>query len=250
MMKQDWLEATVVGRHQWTAQLVSLHLDAPLAEFQAGQYVKIALDDGPERVGRPYSLVNSPDVRPLEIHFTTVPEGALTSRLAALEVGARLWISARANGLFTLEQVVTRRHLWLFATGTGLGVYLSMLGTAQPWQRFERVMLVHGVRYTDELAYADRIAALRTNYGDRFCFIPAISRDAAGAGQFAGRITELLANGELERTAGAAITPEDSHCMMCGNAEMIKDARALLEERGLRRHKRSEPGHYTLEQYH
>jgi len=38
--------------------------------------------------------------------------------------------------------------------------------------------------------------------------------------------------------------------MLCGNAEMIKDVKSILEERGLERHSRRAPGQYSTEQYH
>lgn len=244
----EWNAGQIVERRQWAENLYSLYIDAPLPEFRAGQYVKIALDVGPQRVVRPYSLVNAPDERPLEIYFTEVPEGPLSPRLSALAIGARVWVAARAGGIFTLEQVVTRRHLWLLATGTALGVYLSILKTNEPWARFERVMLVHGVRYPDELSYRETIAALSARHGTQLIFIPTLTR-AECPGILHGRITELLASGALQAAAGAEINPEDSHLMLCGNAQMIREVSAWLEARGLRRHKRNVPGHYTTEQY-
>lgn len=245
----DWVKGRVIGKKAWNDRLFSLQIDAPLAEFKAGQYAKVALDIGEDRVGRPYSLVNAPDQRPLEIYFNEVPEGPLTPRLSDLVVGDDLWVTAKASGVFTLENVVQRRHLWLLATGTALGVYLSILRTPEPWQRFERIVLAHGVRNADELAYGETIAELQAAHGEQFCFLPALSREQR-PGALTGRLTTLLANGDLEAQAGHAITADDSHLMLCGNSEMIKDVRAQLEARGLRRHRRQEAGHYTTEQYH
>jgi len=245
----EWIEGRIVGHQQWAENLYSLCIDAPLPTFRAGQYVKIALDLGTERIGRPYSLVNAPDERPLEIYFSEVPEGPLSPRLSTLEIGARVWVAARAGGIFTLDQVVTRRHLWLLATGTALGVYLAILKTAEPWARFERVILAHGVRYPEELSYGETIAALRARHGAQLTFLPTVTR-AAAPGALHGRITELLASGGLQAAAGVAITPADSHLMLCGNAAMIREVGAWLEARGMYRHKRNAPGHYTTEQYY
>lgn len=248
-MAEDWIEGRVAGLRHWSDNLYSLQIDAPLASFVAGQYIKVALDIGEERVGRPYSLVNAPDERPLEIYFNEVPEGPLTPRLSDLTVGDRLWLSASAGGVFTMENVVSRRHLWLLATGTALGVYLSMLKTPEPWERFERVILVQGARHSGELAYSDTIAQLKQVHGEAFTFLSTLTRDSQ-PGSLQGRVTGLLERGELEQAAGVRITPEDSHLMLCGNSAMIKEVRAWLEARGLHRHKRTAPGHYTTEQYH
>lgn len=245
----DWIEGRISGKRHWSEALYSLQIDAPLAEFHAGQYVKVALDLDGERIGRPYSLVNAPQERPLEIYFNEVPEGPLSPRLSDLMPGDRVFVSARASGVFTLENVVTRRHLWMLATGTALGVYLSMLKTAEPWERFERVILVHGARNTGELAYGETISALKAAHEDQFTFLTALTRDQSETA-LNGRITTLLAEGALQAAADADITAADSHLMLCGNSAMIKDVREWLEARGLHRHKRHEPGHYTTEQYH
>jgi len=130
----EWVKGKVVAKRRWKDGLYSMQIDAPVADFTAGQFVKVALDIDGDRVGRPYSLVNPPQERPLEIYFNEIPEGPLTPRLSDLNPGDPLWLSATANGLFTLEGIEPGRELWLLATGTALGVYLSILRTPGPWQ--------------------------------------------------------------------------------------------------------------------
>ncbi len=248
-MTEDWIEGQIVGLRHWSDNLFSLNINAPLASFVAGQYIKVALDIDEKRVGRPYSLVNAPDERPLEIYFNEVPDGPLTPRLSDLQTGDRLWVSAKAGGIFTLNNVVSRRHLWMIATGTALGVYLSMLKTPEPWERFERIILVQGARHSGELAYRETLAQLHSQHRDQFTFLSTLTREQQ-PGSLRGRVTALLEQGELQRAAGAEITAVDSHLMLCGNSEMIKQVRTWLEAQGLHRHKRTQPGHYTTEQYH
>lgn len=248
-MTEDWIDGQVVGLHHWSENLYSLKIDAALPSFIAGQYIKLALDINEQRVGRPYSLVNAPDERPLEIYFNEVPNGPLSPRLSDLQVGDRLWVSAKAGGVFTMENVVSRQYLWMLATGTALGVYLSMLKTPEPWERFERIILVQGARHSGELTYAETIAEFQQQYGDRFTYITTLTRDQQ-PGSLQGRITLLLEQGALQQAAGAQISSTNSHLMLCGNSAMIKEVRAWLEAQGLQRHKRTQPGHYTTEQYH
>jgi ferredoxin--NADP+ reductase len=246
---KDWVKGRVVAKRQWNHRLFSMQFDAAVEGFKAGQFTQIALDVGDERVGRPYSLVNPPQERPLEIYFNAVPEGPLTPRLAHLNPGDAVWVAAKASGVFTLDAMPAARDLWLIATGTALGVYLSILRTLDPWERFERVFLVHGVRSADELTYGDAIGVLRDAYGARFGFIPVLSRERR-EGILHGRIPLLLGAGDLESRAGAPIEAEHSHLMLCGQADMIKQIGAFLAGRGMRRHRRNDPGHYTTEQYH
>jgi ferredoxin/flavodoxin---NADP+ reductase len=245
----DWVKAKVIGKHQWAEGLYSLQFDAPIADFKAGQYIKVALDIEGERIGRPYSLVNAPQDRPLEVYFNEVPEGPLTPPLSALNPGDEVWMTDTAGGVFTLETVEPAETLWLLATGTGLGVYLSILRTAEPWERFKRVILIHGVRQAADLAYGETLAEIARQYGERFSFVAAVSREQS-PGALPGRITDLLTSGQLEAEVGATIDPATSHVMLCGNSAMIKDAKAILEARGLVRHRRHAPGQYTTEQYH
>lgn len=245
----EWIEGTVCGKRHWSQALYSLQIDAPLPDFSAGQYVKVALEVDGERIGRPYSLVNAPNERPLEIYFNEIPEGPLTPRLSDLSVGDRVWVANKAGGIFTIDNVVSRRHLWMLATGTALGVYLSMLKTDAPWERFERVILVHGARNAGELSYSETLAEIQAAHEDTFTYICALTRDDSEIA-LQGRITHLLQDGSIQRAAGTEINADDSHLMLCGNSAMIKDVRAWLEAHGMRRHKRQQPGHYTTEQYH
>lgn len=245
----DWVKGTIVAKRRWKDGLFSMQIDAPLTDFIAGQFIKVALDIDGDRVGRPYSLVNPPQERPLEIYFNEIPGGPLSPRLSDLNPGDPAWISARASGIFTLQGVQPARDLWLLATGTALGVYLSILRTPDPWQSFERVILVHGVRAADDLTHGETLQLIADEQGDRFQTIPLVSRESH-TDALAGRVTDLLVNGVLEQRAGTEITAAHSHVMLCGNSEMIKDAKAILEGRGLTRHRRDKPGQYTTEHYH
>ncbi len=245
----DWQEGKIVGKRHWSQGLYSLQIDAPLPDFTAGQYLKVALDLDGERIGRAYSLVNAPNERPLEIYFNEIPEGPLTPKLSDLDLGDRIWVADKARGVFTLDNVVSRRHLWMLATGTALGVFLSILKTPDAWERFERVILVHGARNSGELTYGETIAGIQAAQGDAFTFITALTRDSSETA-LRGRITSLLDSGRLQAAADADINADDSHLMLCGNSAMIEDVRAWLEARGMQRHKRHDPGHYTTEQYH
>ena len=137
----------------------------------------------------------------------------------------------------------------MIATGTAVGVYLSILRTEQSWQRFRHIVLVHNVRKRDQLSYADEIAALRRTHGERFRYVPITSREVV-ENALHGRILANLENGRLESHAGLALSAEESHVMLCGNMGMIREVSASLESRGMRKHRKKEPGHYTTEKYH
>ncbi|MFO1317363.1 MAG: ferredoxin--NADP reductase [Burkholderiales bacterium] len=247
-----WVEGKVAGKRHWTQALFSLQVAAPEVTFTAGQFGRLALPAPPEHnepmIGRPYSFVNPPDVQPHEFYFIVVPGGPLTPRLAALEVGDPVWLAPRANGFFCVSEVPPADALWCLSTGTGLGPFLSMLRTADPWSRFQRVVLVHAVRRAEELTYRDEIAAIGRAHAGAFAYVPMVSREAH-PGALAGRIPGAIADGRLEAAVGIALSAENSHAMLCGNPAMVDDTQQVLAARGMRRHRRKEPGHVTVETY-
>ena len=246
----QWLSGKVARKTRWSDTHYSLAIAADGPDFVAGQFIRVGMDLGDERVGRPYSLVNPPHEPLLEIFFNVVPEGPLSSELAALECGDSLWLTDAANGFLTLAEVPgDTRDLWLLATGTGVGPFLSMLQTAEPWQRFDNVILGYGVRQRGNIGYGDLIARLQQDHPDQFHFVPYVTGEPA-AEAFPCRIPETLADGRLEQRVGVSLDPAHSHVMLCGHSEMISDAVAVLQERGLRRHRRREPGHISTEKYH
>jgi ferredoxin--NADP+ reductase len=243
-----WLEARVIENRHWTPALFSLRLAGPMPPFEAGQFVRLALDTDGERVARPFSFVNPPGELPLEFYGVIVPGGPLSPRLACLQPGDSLMLAPNPSGFLVLSEVPAAEELWLVATGTGIAPFLSILRSATPWARYARVVLVHAVRRANELVYRDLIDGFSRRHGDRFRCVSFVSREAA-AGALAGRIPAAIADGRLEAAAGCPIAPERSQFMLCGNPDMVRDATAALAARGLRKHRRRAPGQITVENY-
>lgn len=244
-----WLPGVVVNKKQWSEELFSLQIDAAIPEFNAGQFVRIALDINDERIARPYSCVNSPDEKYIEVYFNIIPDGPLTPKLARLEIGDSIWVWDSVNGLLTLNEVPECRHLWMCATGTGIGPYISIMKTDKVWNRFEKVILVYATRTFAEMAYQDFINSVSSDHGGQFIYCPILSREEKQS-MLPGRIPALIDTGKLEAQAGLEIDAQNSHVMLCGNSGMIADTITVLGKRGMQKHKRREPGHIAMEKYH
>jgi ferredoxin--NADP+ reductase len=247
-----WVEGRVAGKRHWTQSLFSLQVAAPEVKFVAGQFGRLALPapagHNEPMIGRPYSFVNPPDMQPHEFYFIVVPGGPLSPRLADLAIGDALWLAPRANGFFSIGEVPQAEVLWCLSTGTGIGPFLSMLRTAEAWTKFPRIVLVHAVRHAEELTYRDVIADIGRARAGAFAYVPMVSREAH-ADALSGRIPAAISDGRLEAHVGIALSPENSHAMLCGNPAMVDDTQQLLALRGMRRHRRKEPGHVTVETY-
>jgi ferredoxin--NADP+ reductase len=243
-----WCEGRVHALRQWTDRLFSIQLEADIDPFVAGQFTKLGLEIGGELISRPYSYVNAPDDPLLEFYFVTVPDGPLTHRMVGMKTGDPIWVMRKASGFLTLNEVPHSRHLWLLSTGTAIGPFLSILKTEEPWQRFERIVLVHAVRLASELSFPETIESLRSRYPTQFQFIPFASRENTDF-SIRARIPATIADGRLEAAAGMEFSPDTSQVMICGNPDMVKNTQSMLEERGLSRNRRRTPGHLSVENY-
>jgi ferredoxin--NADP+ reductase len=163
-----WLQGKVLENRAWTGSLFSLRVQAPPLAFEAGQFVRIGLDIGAERVARPFSFVNAPRDPVFEFYGVVVPEGQLSPRLGRLAPGDPLWIADNPSGFLVLPEVPPAEDLWLVATGTGIAPFLSILRTEAPWQRYKRVILVHGARVADEWVYQDLIGEIGLAHPGKF----------------------------------------------------------------------------------
>jgi ferredoxin/flavodoxin---NADP+ reductase len=243
-----WKIGKVMNQKQWSRNLHSLYVESELEPFQAGQFVKLGLEINGKAVGRPYSLVNPPGSRPLEFYYINVPNGILTSHLVELEAGDAILVEPRAHGFLILDEVPVSKHLWMMATGTGVGPFLSILSTDKPWQRYERVILVYAVRTITELSYQDKILQYLANHTNQFIFIPFLSREVSDFAM-TGRIPQAIIDGRLEERAGITISSENSQVMLCGNPQMVEDTTKTLIDRGLIKNRRALPGQITMENY-
>ncbi|MEM7209807.1 MAG: ferredoxin--NADP reductase [Pseudomonadota bacterium] len=244
-----WVTGTVVENERVNERLTMLRFTADLPAFEAGQYVRIALEIDGQIVARAYSLVNAPNNPTFEVYFNLVPEGPLSPKLFDLKRGDEFLLSPMPNGFLTISEVPDCHDLWMVGTGTGVGPFLSILQTDQPWSRFEHIVLCYSVRSADELAYADLIAEIQSKRGAQFVFVPFVTRELH-PGALPERIPACMQNGSLESHTGLTISPERSHVMMCGSEAMIFDVTAELERRDMHRHRRRNPGHFIVEKYH
>lgn len=261
--------AALVGREEINPQLVVLRVqpDGELFAFKPGQFAVLGLlgreprvpEADPENpapppdtlIRRAYSVASSSvERRYAEFFVTLISSGELTPRLFGLRHGGRLFLSPKASGLFTLDRVTPGKSVLLVATGTGLAPYMSMLRTMLVHEERRRFVVLHGARYSWDLGYRaelESLARIRPN----LTYLPAITRpeqDRWFRG-FTGRVQTLLADGLLERVAGLTLDPKQVDVFLCGNPDMIREVKVLLEAKGFVPDHGKQPGTIHVEEY-
>ncbi|PIW59736.1 ferredoxin--NADP reductase [Shewanella sp. CG12_big_fil_rev_8_21_14_0_65_47_15] len=247
-----WTRGRVIERIDWNDKLFSLRIAADLAPFIPGQFIKLSQVRDDKRVARAYSLVNSPDKAYAEVLAVAVEDGQLSPQLQNLTIGDEIDITPTATGFMTLDEIpkgeLQGRHLWFLATGTAVGPFLSMLDTDEPWQRFDKIVLVYGVREAKDLAYLDKLRTYEQQYPDQFILCLSVTREPF-EGALQCRIPDGLISGEIERKVGLTLCATDSQVMICGNPGMITGAQVALIGKGLAKNLRRAPGQITVEKY-
>jgi ferredoxin--NADP+ reductase len=246
---------TVLSVNHWNDTLFSFRTtrDAGL-RFINGQFVMIGLEVDGRPLTRAYSIASANHEEHLEFFSIKVANGPLTSRLQHLQPGDPIIVSKKPTGTLVLHDLKPGKRLFLFATGTGLAPFMSLIHDPETYERFEKIILIHGVRWTNELAYHDYIEhelASHEYFGElarqQLIYYPTVTREAF---RNEGRLTDLINSGKLFSDIGQApLDPEHDRAMICGSPAMLTDTAALLDVRGFKvaRHYTGELGDYVIE---
>jgi len=244
----------VLHVHHWNDTLFSFRTTRdPGLRFHNGHFVMIGLRVEGKPLLRAYSVASANHEEHLEFFSIKVPNGPLTSRLQHLKAGDEIIVGRKPVGTLVVDDLRPGKHLYLLATGTGLAPFLSIIKDPHTYERFEKVVLVHGVRSVSELAYADLIQHelpqhefLGDLLRDKLVYYPTVTREPF---RNQGRLTELLASGQLNREIGLpGLDPANDRAMICGSPAMLEDSCKLLDSRGFHISPRQgEPGDYVIE---
>lgn len=230
---------TVLSVTHWNDSLFSFTTTRDESfRFENGQFVMIGLEVDGKPLLRAYSIASPNYAEHLEFFSIKVPNGPLTSRLQNIKVGDSILVGRKPTGTLLLSDLKPARHLYLLSTGTGLAPFISLIQDPDIYERFEKIILVHGVRKVNDLAYYDFITKELTEHeflGEevvkKLIYYPTVTREAFTN---QGRLTDLLENGKLLSDIGLPpLNPEYDRAMLCGSPGMLEDTCALLDKAGL-----------------
>ncbi len=253
-MSTAFITETVLDVRHWTDDYFSFTTSRDDGfRFDNGQFVMIGLEVEGRPLLRAYSIASSNWEEQLEFFSIKVPQGPLTSRLQHIRPGQAILISRKPTGTLLISDLLPGKTLYLLSTGTGLAPFLSIVKDPATYERFERVVLAHGVRNAHDLAYRQylcdelpRHEFLGEQIREKFLYYPAVSREDF---IHSGRLTTLMDSGRMSQDLGLpALDPEHDRAMICGGPQMLADFRRILDSRGFNAAPRiGTPGQYVFE---
>ena len=246
---------TVLSVNHWNDTLFSFRTTRnPGLRFINGQFVMMGLEVDGRPLTRAYSIASANHEEHLEFFSIKVENGPLTSRLQHLKPGDPILVSKKPTGTLVLHDLKPGKRLFLFATGTGLAPFMSLIHDPETYERFEKIVLIHGVRQVNELAYHDYITqdlAEHEYFGElareKLIYYPTVTRESF---RNEGRLTDLIDSGKLFADIGEPpLDAATDRAMICGSPAMLADTAAMLDARGFKvgNHHTGELGDYVIE---
>jgi len=246
-------EEEVLTVHHWTDRLFSFTTTRDTAlRFSNGHFTMIGLRVNDKPLLRAYSIVSPNYEEHLEFLSIKVPDGPLTSRLQHIQVGDKIIVGRKPTGTLLIDYLLPGKNLYLLSTGTGMAPFLSVIRDPDTYERFDKVVLVHGVREVKELAYHDYLTQelpqhefLGEMIREKLLYYPTVTREPF---KNQGRLTDAIESGKLFSDLGLpAFNPTDDRVMICGSPQMLKDLKRMLEARGFNEGNTTKPGDFVIE---
>jgi ferredoxin--NADP+ reductase len=248
------LTETVLEVHHWNESLFTFRTTRnPGFRFRNGHFTMMGLS---QPTGRPllraYSITSANYEDQLEFFSIKVPNGPLTSQLQNVKVGDQILVSSKSTGTLVTDHLIPGKHLYLLSTGTGLAPFLSIIKDPEVYELYEKVILTHGVRNINDLAYQDFIENQLPQHEflgeivrEKLLYYPTVTREPY---RNQGRLTDLLSSGKLAADLGLPeVSLENDRFMLCGSPSMLKETCRILDERGFREVRHGDAGHYVIE---
>lgn len=246
-------EERVLSVHHWTDRLFSFTTtrDASM-RFSNGHFTMIGLRVDGKPLLRAYSIASANYEEHLEFLSIKIDDGPLTSRLQHIQPGDNIIVGRKPTGTLVVDYLLPGKRLYLFATGTGLAPFMSIVRDPSVYEHFKQIILVHGVRIVDELAYHEVLTRHLPSHeflGDmvstQLLYYPTVTREDF---KTKGRIPDLITSGKLGAELGLPeIDPKEDRVMICGSPGMLRDLKRLLEDRHFQEGNTSTPGAFVIE---
>ena len=243
----------VLSVQHWTDTLFSFRATRDSGfRFLNGQFAMIGLEVDGRPLMRAYSMASANHEEELEFFSIKVADGPLTSRLQKIKEGDTILVGRKATGTLITDNLLPGDRLLLLSTGTGLAPFASLIKDPEVYERFEKIVLVHGCRHVNELAFGEQLVASLTEdelfgplLSEKLSYYPTVTREPF---RNRGRITDLITSEQLFNDIGQKpLNLEGDRIMMCGSPGMLEELKQTFEARAFIEGNHTEPGHFVIE---
>lgn len=223
----------------------------PAFRFRSGEFVMIGLPNAEKPVFRAYSIASPSWDEEVEFYSIKVPDGPLTQHLQKLKLGDTVLMRRKPTGTLVNDALLPGKRLWMFATGTGIAPFASIIRDPETYNKFDDLILSHTCRTAGELTYGrDLVASLKADplvgeLAQRLTLHTTLTREDW---PHMGRQTVLMASGKMFADLGLPpIHPDTDRAMICGSMAMLNDTKAALEGFGLEEGANNRPATFVVE---
>ncbi len=187
--------------------------------FQAGQCVNVLTASEKKAC---FSIASEPEEKKFIEFLLKDQSSGIAHEISRMQVGDRLKISRPFGAGFPIERL-KRNDLLLIGIGSGLAPLRSLLKSLlRKNHQFQQITLLYGARSQDEIPFKNEFDL----WAKKIKVQIVVSQPAGTAWDgFKGHVTDLVSK--------LGINPEGTICCICGNPEMERQARNLLETKGV-----------------
>ncbi|MEM7463878.1 MAG: ferredoxin--NADP reductase [Pseudomonadota bacterium] len=242
----------VVSVKHYTDRLFKFRITRPASfRFRSGEFVMIGLPNAEKPIYRAYSIASPSWDEEIEFFSIKVPGGPLTEHLQKIQPGDTVLMRKKPTGTLVNDALAPGKRLYMFATGTGIAPFASVIRDPETYDKFEQLILVHTCREVAELGYGLELMEELANdpligeFADKLTYVPSATREPYERTE---RITTMIETGSLFEELGVPpLGPEDDRAMICGSMDMLKDVKALCEKAGLVEGSNAAPATFVVE---
>jgi ring-1,2-phenylacetyl-CoA epoxidase subunit PaaE len=215
---------------QETKDAITIIFDQPASplEYKSGQFLTLIIPVDGKEIRRAYSLCSSPFLGELPaVTVKRVDGGKMSNWLAdKLKKGDRVKVMA-PTGQFTTEfSASNKRHLVLFAGGSGITPMMSIIKSTLTKEPESIVSLIYCNRNIDSIIFRDELARWETKFEGRLHVIHILDEAPMNWQGYSGLLNPEMLKKLFERIPSWGITK--TTYLMCGPEGMMKNVESLL----------------------
>lgn len=206
-------------------------------KYRSGQFLTLIIPIEGKEVRRAYSLCSSPFVdSDLAVTIKRVENGLMSNYLPdQLKEGDTIKVMEPMGQFVTEYDPQRKRHLILFAGGSGITPMMSIIRSVINQEPESIVSLIYCNRDIDSIIFKEALEKLQTTFEGRLHVIHVLDNAPMNWQGYSGLLNNEMLSRLVERIPDWGI--DKTTYLMCGPEGMMKNVDTLLAERNIPKEK-------------